>query len=166
MTEISPGLEIRSTFARGLGELRERNRLRVLEALGCGVPLSSAEISRLTGLSRTTVGVVIRELKRGGHVRDHGMIPPRHSGGRPGKGLVLISASTENGNAVMSPRSRSRSAVEPFQWNRLLAENLVLAHENAELRSILADIAERVAKVAPTNINRRHRSRRHDLVTS
>jgi len=45
----------------------------------------------------------------------------------------------------------------------LLAENLVLAHENAELRSILADIAERVAKVAPTNINRRHRSRRHDL---
>jgi hypothetical protein len=66
----------------------------------------------------------------------------------------------------MSPRSRSRSAVEPFQWNRLLAENLVLAHENAELRSILADIAERVAKVAPATMNRRHRSRSHDLVTS
>ena len=58
-------MSIPSTDASGLGELRQRNRLRVLAALRRGRPLSQADISRATALSRTTVSSVIRDLKRG-----------------------------------------------------------------------------------------------------
>jgi len=72
-----------STDASGLGELRQRNRLRVLAALRRGRSLSQADISRATALSRTTVSSVIRDLKREGLVQELGpMRPGVEEGGR------------------------------------------------------------------------------------
>ena len=82
-------MSIPSTDASGLGELRERNRLRVLAALRRSRPLSQADIARATALSRTTVSTVIRALKREGLVQELGPMRPGRRGGRPGAGLRL-----------------------------------------------------------------------------
>lgn len=82
-------MSIPSTDASGLGELRQRNRLRVLAVLRRGRPLSQADISRATALSRTTVSTVIRDLKREGLVQELGRMRPGRRGGRPGAGLRL-----------------------------------------------------------------------------
>ena len=87
---LASRMSIRSTDASGLGELRERNRLRVLAALSRGRPLSQADISRATALSRTTVSMVIRDLKRDGLVQELGPMRPSRRGGRPGAGLRLV----------------------------------------------------------------------------
>jgi predicted NBD/HSP70 family sugar kinase len=49
-----------------LGALRELNRLRVVDALRRQGVASRAELSRLTGLSRTTVASVVTELQANG----------------------------------------------------------------------------------------------------
>lgn len=78
-----------SGIATGLRELRSRNQLRVTNALRSRRDLSQADISRLTGLSRTTVSTIVRDLIEQGVVEEYNRLRSRRQGGRPGIGLRL-----------------------------------------------------------------------------
>src|SRR5437867_4887633 len=54
-----------------LAWLRDRNRRRVMEVLRMQGRVSQADISRATGLSRTTVSTMIAELRKAGLVLDN-----------------------------------------------------------------------------------------------
>lgn len=153
-------LEIPSTFANGLTELRQRNRLRVLEALRCGSPLSPATISRLTGLSRSTVWTVVRELKQQGLISDQASVEPVRRGGRPSAQLVLNRTSTTGGLDEHSTEIKQLSTVHLFQIDQLLAWTLQLAQENARLNSLLTSIAALVGEV-PAAPSKRVTRRKH-----
>ena len=78
-----------SDMATGLRELRNRNQLRVIKALRSRLDLSQADIARLTGLSRTTVSTIVRDLIEDGVVEECNRLRSRSLGGRPGIGLRL-----------------------------------------------------------------------------
>jgi DNA-binding MarR family transcriptional regulator len=126
-------LEIPSTTASGVRELRERNRLRVVEALKNGDLLSQASISRKTGLSRTTVSAVVSELNKQGFIEADIVAPSGATGGRRGTTLKLTPA----GSSVFSTGQDHLDRV-----NHLLAQNAELALENARLKSTLRSIEE------------------------
>jgi DNA-binding Lrp family transcriptional regulator len=120
-------VEIPSTAPRGLQELRERNRLRVIEALRLGSPLTQAAISRITGLSRTTVSAVVNELKRQGLIGPAALASPAATGARPGIRLHLL--------------LRGDSKIDLTGGSSGLAdENAKLLAENARLAGILESI--------------------------
>ena len=75
-----------------LESLRERNRLRVIDALRRRGAVSQADIARETGLSRSTVSSLVGDLQAAGLVtqRHNGESAPRGAqGGRPGVLLAL-----------------------------------------------------------------------------
>lgn len=59
---------------------REMNRSLIVDALLRAQPLSRAELARITGLSQSTVSVIVEELLRRGYVRETGLGPS--AGGR------------------------------------------------------------------------------------
>jgi DNA-binding Lrp family transcriptional regulator len=120
-------VEIPSTAPDGLQELRERNRLRVIEALRGGSPLTQATISRITGLSRTTVSAVVNELKTQGLIRPAAFAPSATTGGRPGTRLQLL---------LCCDSKIDRT----FGSSSLVDENAKLLAENARLNAILESI--------------------------
>ncbi len=122
-------VEIPSTAPRGLQELRERNRLRVIEALRGGSPLTQAAISRVTGLSRTTVSAVVNEFKRQGSIRPAALGPSAATGGRPGIRLQLLLRR----DSKIDRTGGSTSLVD---------ENAKLLAENARLAAILESIED------------------------
>jgi DNA-binding MarR family transcriptional regulator len=126
-------LEIPSTTASGVRELRERNRLRIVEALKNGDLLSQASISRKTGLSRTTVSAIVVELTRQGFLETKMVTPSEATGGRRGTALKLTPA----GSSVFSTGSDQVDRV-----NCLIEQNAALASDNARLKSILRSIEE------------------------
>jgi predicted NBD/HSP70 family sugar kinase/biotin operon repressor len=65
-----------------LGSLRERNRLLVVDALRRRGSASRSDLARSTGLSRTTVGTVVADLRRRGLVVEQDVNGSR----RPGRG--------------------------------------------------------------------------------
>ena len=72
-----------------LAWLRDRNRRRVMEVLRMQGRVSQADISRATGLSRTTISTMIAELRKAGLVLDIETRRKHPRGGRPGVELVL-----------------------------------------------------------------------------
>jgi predicted NBD/HSP70 family sugar kinase/biotin operon repressor len=68
---------------RSGGVLRERNRVRVLDALRRQGWASRSDIARLTGLSRTTVGTVVADLQARGLVVERDSAKRRPARGRP-----------------------------------------------------------------------------------
>ncbi|HEY1421394.1 MAG TPA: ROK family transcriptional regulator [Candidatus Dormibacteraeota bacterium] len=74
-----------------LGWLRDRNRQRVMRVLSEQGHATQAEISRATGLSRTTVSTLIAAMKDSGLVWDVAAGSPAARGGRPGVQLALQS---------------------------------------------------------------------------
>src|SRR6058998_1508040 len=72
-----------------LAWLRDRNRRRVMEVLRMQGRVSQADISRVTGLSRTTISTMIAELRKAGLVLDIDTRRMHPRGGRPGVELVL-----------------------------------------------------------------------------
>jgi len=57
-------------MSRGLASLRDRNRSLVIDVLRQSGGASQSDLSRLTGLSRTTVSTLIGELRAGGFVAE------------------------------------------------------------------------------------------------
>jgi predicted NBD/HSP70 family sugar kinase/biotin operon repressor len=79
------------------GVLRERNRVRVVDALRRRGLASRSELARMTGLSRTTVGSLVADLQARGLVVEHAN-GDRHPGrGRP---PILIKLDRSAGVAV------------------------------------------------------------------
>ncbi|MEA2256991.1 MAG: hypothetical protein QOG35_3036, partial [Solirubrobacteraceae bacterium] len=69
-----------------LESLRERNRLRVVDALRMKGAVSRADIARQTGLSRSTVSSLVADLQAAGLVTERapdGLAPGGPQGGRP-----------------------------------------------------------------------------------
>ena len=98
-----------------LTSLRELNRLRVLETVRERGSVSRAEISRQTGLARSTVSSLVSDLQAAGLVVEstNGRDTASSRGGRPpvlltlnpGAGAVLASTSTTASCAWRWPRS-------------------------------------------------------------
>ena len=82
-----------------LGALRERNRLRVIDALRQRGAISRADIARQTGLSRSTVSSLVADLQASGLVveREGAAGPRGPEGGRP---PVLIALDQSAGAVV------------------------------------------------------------------
>jgi predicted NBD/HSP70 family sugar kinase len=72
-----------------LGSLRQRNRLRVLEAIRGRDAVSRAGIARETGLAPSTVSNLVGELQREGLVVERDDRPAAAQGGRPPVMLTL-----------------------------------------------------------------------------
>ena len=70
--------------SRGLTSLRDRNRSLVVDVLRQEGGVSQAELSRLTGLSRTTVSTLIGELRAGGFVAELEVPDASRAGGTQG----------------------------------------------------------------------------------
>ena len=115
-----------SGIATGLRELRSRNQLRITNALRSRLDLSQADISRLTGLSRTTVSTIVRDLIEQGVVEECNRLRSRRQGGRPGVGLRLkandssgrfrqfgdfIAVALRNLHGPVMPRMRARAVL-------------------------------------------------------
>ena len=131
-------VDIPSTRACGLRELRERNRLRVIEALRKGSPLTQAAISRDTGLSRTTISSLVVELKGRGIIETVISHPAGTRSGNP-RSWLKLTLDASAAVLVPPPDALLRSDAQ------LMAEqNKELAAENARLRSVLASIADLV----------------------
>jgi len=82
---------------RGLASLRDRNRSLVIDALRQNGGISQADLSRLTGLSRTTVSTLIGELRAGGFVAELEASDSSRTGGRP---PVLLALDPSAGTAI------------------------------------------------------------------
>ena len=83
-----------------LESLRERNRLRVIDALRTRGAVSRAEIARQTGLSRSTVSSLVGDLQAAGLVVERvaeGVAAAGPQGGRP---PVLVALDSSAGAIV------------------------------------------------------------------
>jgi predicted NBD/HSP70 family sugar kinase len=82
---------VRPPRTGSLESLRERNRLRVIDALRRRGAVSRADIARQTGLSRSTVSSLVSDLQSSGLVieREVDHAPRGAQGGRPGVLLAL-----------------------------------------------------------------------------
>jgi predicted NBD/HSP70 family sugar kinase len=138
----------RTTTSTGdgtLGWLRERNRERVVEALGMLGGGSQADIARATGLSRTTVSTVVAELRGAGLLSEAEARAPDQRGGRPGVRLML----QEPSRAVIGidfGHSHVRVAVADLA-HRVLAERmreLAVDHRALEALDAAAGMVEEV----------------------
>jgi len=96
--------------------------------------MSQTSISRLTGLSRSTVWTVVQELKNQGLIRDQASIETVGRGGRPATRLLLNPVSIAVRPEVYSSLEiPPRYTVESSQVDQLRGETLLLAQGNARL---------------------------------
>ncbi len=87
--------------SRGLASLRDRNRSLVVDALRQNGGVSQADLSRLTGLSRTTVSTLIAQLRSGGFVAElEAPDVPRAGGTQGGRPPVLLALDPSAGSAI------------------------------------------------------------------
>src|SRR5205823_12926426 len=63
-----PGGRVAELNGERAGDLRERNRVRVIDALRRQGLASRSDLARMTGLSRTTVGTLVADLQARGLV--------------------------------------------------------------------------------------------------
>src|SRR5437763_1095444 len=91
---MKEGAAVRPPRTGSLESLRERNRLRVIDALRRRGAVSRAEIARQTGLSRSTVSSLVADLQASGLVveREIDFAPRGTQGGRPPVLLALDGA--------------------------------------------------------------------------
>src|SRR6476620_7826519 len=80
-----------------LESLRERNRLRVVDALRASGAVSRADIARSTGLSRSTVSSLVADLQAAGLVREGEQLEGIAHGGQGGRPPVLLTLDTAAG---------------------------------------------------------------------
>src|SRR5207247_11065209 len=83
---IGEGRPVGPLRTGSLESLRERNRLRVIDALRTQGAISRADIARQTGLSRSTVSSLVSDLQAAGMVIERvadGVAAVGPQGGRP-----------------------------------------------------------------------------------
>jgi predicted NBD/HSP70 family sugar kinase/biotin operon repressor len=114
-----------------LEELRELNRLRVVDALRTGGRASRAELVRQTGLSRTTIATIVGDLQaRGLLVEDGEDGRDRQRGrGRP-SALLRLNASAGIALGVDVGRRRLRVAIADLSATVLAERSLDLGPED------------------------------------
>jgi predicted NBD/HSP70 family sugar kinase len=131
-----------------LESLRERNRLRVVDALRARGAISRAEIARQTGLSRSTVSSLIADLQAAGLVTERaadGLAPVGPQGGRP---PVLVGLDSSAG-AVLGidfGHRHLRVAVADLSY-AVLAETFVEVEVDTQAAEALDTAAQLAAEV-------------------
>jgi predicted NBD/HSP70 family sugar kinase/biotin operon repressor len=128
---------------RSEGVLRERNRVRILDALRRQGTASRSELARLTGLSRTTVGSVVADLQ------SRGLVVEQADGDRqPGRGRppVFLSLDRSAGVAVGIDfdHDRVRVALADLSSN-VIAEDCVEIDVDHEAADAIEAAVEMVA---------------------
>ena len=83
-----------------LESLRERNRLRVIDALRSRGAISRAEIARQTGLSRSTVSSLVADLQATGMVVERAVEGVAAAGPQGGRPPVLVALDSSAGAVV------------------------------------------------------------------
>jgi predicted NBD/HSP70 family sugar kinase/biotin operon repressor len=83
-----------------LESLRERNRLRVIDALRSRGAISRAEIARQTGLSRSTVSSLVADLQATGMVVERAVDGVAAAGPQGGRPPVLVALDSSAGAVV------------------------------------------------------------------
>jgi predicted NBD/HSP70 family sugar kinase len=132
-----------------LSSLRELNRLRVLETVRERGSVSRAEISRQTGLARSTVSSLVGDLHRAGLIVEstNGRDPASSRGGRP---PVLLKLNPGAG-AVLGihfDHGFVRVALAELD-HRILAEEgreLDVDHDAAQCLDVATDLANKVVE--------------------
>jgi predicted NBD/HSP70 family sugar kinase/biotin operon repressor len=121
---MEEGRAVNTVRTGSLGALRERNRLRVVDALRERGAISRADIARQTGLSRSTVSSLVADLQAAGLVveREVAAGPRGPEGGRP---PVLIALDQSAGALVGIDfgHSHARIAVADLSFT-VLAERV------------------------------------------
>ena len=83
-----------------LESLRERNRLRVIDALRTRGAISRADIARQTGLSRSTVSSLVSDLQAAGMVVERATEGVAATGSQGGRPPVLVALDRSAGAVV------------------------------------------------------------------
>ena len=112
-----------------LESLRERNRLRVIDALRTRGAISRADIARQTGLSRSTVSSLVADLQADGagrRARDRRRRRHRRAGRAPAVLLSLDRVGRRRRSASTSATTHVRVAVADLSCT-------ILAERDAEL---------------------------------
>ena len=92
---------MRNGGARGLSFLRDRNRSLVIDVLRRSGAASQAEVSRRTGLSRSTVSTLVSELRAGGIVTEVSTpAEARRTGAQGGRPPVQLMLDPAAGHAI------------------------------------------------------------------
>ena len=128
-----------------LESLRERNRLRVVDALRAGGAVSRADIARSTGLSRSTVSSLVADLQAAGLVREGEQLDGVAHGGQGGRPPVLLTLDTSAGAllGVDFGHDHVRAAVSSLSYDVLAEQHVELdvdssAHEALDTAARLA----------------------------
>src|SRR4051812_37472894 len=138
-----------------LESLRERNRLRVVDALRQRGAISRSDIARQTGLSRSTVSSLVADLQAAGLVVEREVAPPPRGPG--GGGPPVLIALDQSAGALLGidfGHRHVRVAVADLSFT-VLAEKLVeidvdtAGHEGLDLAAGLAAGLPDDARVAP-----------------
>lgn len=124
--------------------LRDRNRRRIVAALRERGGLSQAELARLTGLSRTTVHSLVRELTELGVLRQAQTRAPGSRGGRPGVELLLTERSPRRVLGVDFGHSHVQVALADLGHNVLAERSQPLDVDHHALDAL--DLAARMAR--------------------
>jgi predicted NBD/HSP70 family sugar kinase len=127
-----------------LASLRERNRRRVINALSERGAASRAELSRITGLSRSTISTLIADLQAAGLVTERSASAPGGAqGGRPG---VLVALDRSAGVVVAVDFGHRRLRVTVYDLAHTVvaerAEDLDIATPPQSSLDIAANLVE------------------------
>jgi predicted NBD/HSP70 family sugar kinase len=128
-----------------LESLRERNRLRVVDALRASGAVSRADIARSTGLSRSTVSSLVADLQAAGLVREGEQLDGVAHGGQGGRPPVLLTLDTAAGALVGLDfgHDHVRAAVSSLSYDVLAEQHVEIdvdssAHEALDMAAQMA----------------------------
>jgi predicted NBD/HSP70 family sugar kinase len=125
-----------ATRSGSLESLRELNRLRVVDALRVHGRLSRADISRTTGLSRSTISTLVGDLLDRGFVTER--VDPETARGSQGRPPVLLSLDPSAGIVVGVDFDHDRLRVAISDLSRtVLAETVTPVDVDHDARGAL-----------------------------
>ncbi len=124
------------------------NRSRILQAFCDHGPLSRADLARLAGVPRATIGVIIQGLLEDGLVEE---LEPDRDGkvGKPGRPL-WFGPEAARSVAVGFDDTRVRAALINARGDRLKEVAIALDTANASAKALLTAIEKAVRRVLPT----------------
>jgi len=130
--------------ATGPGSLRTGNRALVVDLLGRSEPLSRSDLSRRTGLSRSTVSSIVKELLSEGHAAEAPAEPASKGSGRPPT-LLTLAGDPRVLVGVDIGHRHLRIAVSDLT-SRLLAEREVAHDVDGEAAAPTLDLTARMVR--------------------
>jgi predicted NBD/HSP70 family sugar kinase len=135
-----------ATGSGSLSSLRQLNRLRIVDFLRINGTASRAELSRRTGLSRSTVSTLVTDLQRRGIVVEQ---PGQFAGeGQPGRPAALLQLDPSAGAAIGVDFDHDRLRVAVSDLSRIVlaeaTEHFDVDHDAVGALDLAADLVEQL----------------------